>query len=341
MPILDIVWVVVLLVLIVLACTVFTNSVEWLGHRYQLSEGAVGSVLAAVGTALPETIVPIVAIVSGALGASEVSAEQGSEIGVGAILGAPFLLSTLAMFIVFASVYIFTTLKKRTLEMRLDKGLFLRDLQYFFVAYLVVFAAAFIPVYPIKVALAIGLLVYYGVYVKRTFAQEHEPSTEFHLEPLYFAPKAKDPLTWLIYLQLLAGIGGIILLAHLFVEEIHHLSDLLGIQALVLSLIVVPIATELPEKFNSVTWLSKRKDNLALGNITGAMVFQSCIPPAVGLSFTPWALDFTAMLSVILCLASSGVLYLAIRLQETVRPLVFAIGGIFYLIFVWHAFSQM
>jgi cation:H+ antiporter len=35
----------------------FTNAVEWIGHRLEVGVGAVGSVLAAVGTAMPETLI--------------------------------------------------------------------------------------------------------------------------------------------------------------------------------------------------------------------------------------------------------------------------------------------
>ena len=55
---------------------------------------------------------------------------------------------------------------------------------------------------------------------------------------------------------------------------------------LVLSLVLAPLATELPEKANSFFWVREGKDTLALGNITGAMVFQSLIPISFGLAFT-------------------------------------------------------
>ena len=65
----------------------FTNAVEWLGHRLELGEGAVGSLLAAVGTAMPETLIAIVALIG---------AEEGAEqVAIGAIVGAPFLLGRL------------------------------------------------------------------------------------------------------------------------------------------------------------------------------------------------------------------------------------------------------
>src|SRR4030042_1977729 len=80
------------LAIILISCEVFTNGIEWLGLRLGLAETATGSILAAVGTAMPETIIPLIAIFLG-------TAEQGEEIGEGAILGAPFMLGTLAMFI--------------------------------------------------------------------------------------------------------------------------------------------------------------------------------------------------------------------------------------------------
>ena len=49
-------------VAIYLACEFFTNGVEWLGRALSLSETATGTILAAFGTALPETVVTLVAV---------------------------------------------------------------------------------------------------------------------------------------------------------------------------------------------------------------------------------------------------------------------------------------
>ena len=79
----------------------FTNAVEWIGHRLKLGEGAVGSILAAVGTAMPETLIAIVALLS---------VDAGSEdVAIGAIVGAPFLLATLAMGLVGLFAYLYRT----------------------------------------------------------------------------------------------------------------------------------------------------------------------------------------------------------------------------------------
>ncbi len=330
--------IIVLLILIVSCCSLFTNAIEWTGHRFQLSEGAVGSVLAAVGTALPETLVPIIAILSGTLGLSHMNAESGHDIGVGAILGAPFLLSTLAMWVTATAMYYFAALKKRDSKLKIDLDLFRRDLHYFFPAYLTVFAAAFIASPMTKNILSVCLVGFYGFYVYRTLQREHIPDEEFDLPALNFAPKSKEPKTWVILGQLAVSLIVLLVLVHFFVEEINDVATTLGIPALVLSLIVTPIATELPEKFNSVVWIRAKKDNLALGNITGAMVFQSCIPTAIGLSFTPWVLNTQGMLSVALCVTSALMVYLFAWKAPKQLPKALFAGGAFYLVFLFYTF---
>ena len=56
----------------------FTNAVEWAGNKLEIGEGATGSMLAAVGTAMPETLIPIVAIIGGAEGAEDVASARSS-----------------------------------------------------------------------------------------------------------------------------------------------------------------------------------------------------------------------------------------------------------------------
>lgn len=349
-----------LLFAIVFCCAGFTNAIEWLGHRLNLSEGVVGSVFAAVGTALPETIVPIVAIVSGVLGIGGLTAESGHDIGIGSILGAPFMLATLAFALSGLSVLIFTFMGKRKLDMTLNEPLFLRDMSYFFPAFIMAVLATYLPAGLMWLRYAIGaaLLGWYAWYLIRTFqledvkapvAQEeaeiaeglHKVEAEHDLEPLWFAPKKLEPATAMILTQTFVGVAGIVVLAHQFVGGIHTVAERYGIPAMVLSLIVVPIATELPEKFNSVLWISKSKDTLAMGNVTGAMVFQSCIPTAVGVCFTPWVMDSLTQTSALLCLAAAFVVTLVVwKTPAKVTGFALMAAGLFYGAFLWQVFHQ-
>lgn len=330
--------IIVVLALIVLACIVFTNAVEHLGEELNLSEGAVGSVLAAVGTALPETIVPLVAIIGAYLTGGDLHA--GEEIGIGAILGAPFLLGTLAFFVTGAAVYFFARAGRRDTNMPINSVIMLRDMHYFALAYGIAVLSSFIPFKPVKYAIAAFLLVIYLIYVVktiRTASKEPEGGHE-ELEALYFTNFVKMSKKYrllAVLVQLFIALAGIIVLAHIFVEHIKHLSDIFNINPLILSLIVAPIATELPEKFNSILWVSNRKDTLAMGNITGAMVFQSCIPVAVGLCLTPWVLSVDAWVNVITVFLSVGVVYGSIVSNKGIlKPSALLMGGVFYLLFL-------
>ena len=89
----DIVLLIASLAIILVAAELFTNGIEWFGHKLNLAEGAVGSVLAAVATAMPETLIPVIAILGPVL-MGGTATESSSAVGVGAILGAPFMLST-------------------------------------------------------------------------------------------------------------------------------------------------------------------------------------------------------------------------------------------------------
>ncbi len=314
------------LALILLSAEGFTNGVEWLGKKLKLSEGAVGSILAAVGTALPESMIPIIAIVFGTGKAAE-------EIGIGAILGAPFMLTTLALAIAGVAAIVFKIEGKQRKFMLIDSSVMMRDLKFFLIVYSMAFLATFLPQGSIRLVVAVLLVITYFLYVAHTL-KGGSTLEEAHLKPLYFARKQHDPATPVVVLQVLTALTGIIFGAHLFVDGIEHVAEILHVSPFVLSIIIAPIATELPEKFNSVIWLRQGKDTLALGNITGAMVFQSSLIPALGIAFTPWALSQLAAISVILALAGAALVYVNLRVRKGLRPTALVFNGTLYMVFV-------
>lgn len=323
------------LAFILFACTIFTNAVEWLGKKLNLGQGAVGSILAAVGTALPETIIPIIAILFS-------KGQSSHDVGIGAIAGAPFMLGTLAFFITGLATIIYTLLKKRTLEMNVDLSVFERDLTYFIIVYGIAVATTFIHNHKaIRVIIAITLFVMYLVYIKKTFADESGNQEDQELEELYFTRFLKLPNTLLwVSIQLLVSLSFIVYGAHLFVDYVQKVSALIGIPALVLSIIITPIATELPEKLNSIIWVGKKKDTLALGNITGAMVFQSSVPVVFGIIFTPWDLKGITMVSAILAFVSAILNLSWVKIKKCVNPIALLFGGVLYLIFIGYVFLR-
>lgn len=321
------------LFLIVGCCVVFTNAVEHLGKIYNLNEGAVGSILAAVGTALPETIVPLVAIIGAYFAHTDVAV--GKEIGIGAILGAPFLLSTLAMFVTGLAVVIFWKMGIRERKMNANYVVMFRDLKFFFFSYTLAIAAGFIPFKPLKYICAAALFGYYILYVFRTLNCSHSQCGEnAEVDKLLFEKIFKKYNTILVWLQVVLSIAALICFAHMFVGQIQFFAKIFNINPLVLSLILAPIATELPEKFNSVLWVSHSKDTLALGNITGAMVFQSCIPTAIGILLTPWVFGTESIINIVLVYLSTILLFINLYRDKAFSAHILVTCGIFYLVYL-------
>jgi cation:H+ antiporter len=330
------------LCVILLGAEVFTNGVEWLGKKLKLSEGAVGSILAAVGTALPETMIPVIAILFG--GGGEAGGHGGGhDIGIGAILGAPFMLSTLAMFISGTAVIYYKKKRDNYPVMNVNAIVMERDLKFFLIVYTTAILAAFLPTHNLKLFVIIFLVGAYGYYVYLTLTDpcptrdDEEELAQCYFDKI-FTKKGNDPALLLIILQVVFALGLIILGARYFVQSIEFMAELFGIPAFVLSLIIAPVATELPEKFNSVIWISQGKDTLALGNITGAMVFQSSLIPALGIALTDWNLTTGALISAVLALVSSLMIYYQLKLRDQLTPYILLVGGGFYLVFVGFVF---
>jgi cation:H+ antiporter len=321
----------VALVAILLGAAFFTNAVEILGSRLGMGQGAVGSLLAAVGTALPESMIAIVAILEPAVSGGDT--EGGAEIGVGAILGAPFMLATLALFVVGASALAFARRRPQGAPIVADGATIGRDIRYFLIFFAAAAAVGLVSLPFWLKAVVAGLLVAgYVRYVRLTLASggplEDVPATLLSL------PRRPNPPLFAVAAQVLASLGVIVAGAHFFVDAVEHAAEGLGLPAGLIALILAPLATELPEKFNSIFWIRDGKDTLALGNITGAMLFQSTIPVTFGILFTPWNLDALSLFAAALALASGALVYLALERSGKLRARHLMVGGVFYLAFV-------
>jgi cation:H+ antiporter len=309
----------------------FTNGVEWAGHKLAIAEAAVGSLLAAVGTALPETFVPAVALLTG-----RDSPQAHNAVGVGAIIGAPLMLSTVALFVMGVAALVFRG-RRRQIALRVAREDARRDLGFFIPIFLVLLLCGLGSLAPLLRHLIAGaLLAVYGAYAAVMLRLERAHGAEvehgLYMEAL-LGGDAVHPRGWTTAAQVAAGVLAILFGATEFVDQIILFSQHAGINPGVLSLILSPLATELPEKYNSVVWIRQNKDHLALANITGAMVFQSCIPVALGIAFTPWHLTHAEILGAAIALGSAAILWINLRDSRLGTPTLM-IGGGAYAVFI-------
>ena len=278
-------------VLLVLASELFTNAIEWAGYRLRLGTGATGSLLAAFGTSLPEMVVPVVALIA--------HAPSADSVAIGAVLGAPFLLLTLGVAVTGLAVLS----RPRAHALVIDRRQPRRDLGVFVIAFSAVLICTVLP-FPARVGVGVALLATYGGYVVATL-RGGVPVDEMP-EPLHVVRwRAGQPHTLLISGQLTAAVLLLVVGSDLFVRALNQAASALNVPTLILALVVVPLATELPETLNSVLWVRSRDDMLAFGNVAGSSAFQSCVLAFIGVVFTTWRPGPGGLISGVVTLATA------------------------------------
>ena len=263
------------LFLVVVAAGLFTNAIEWAGYRLNLGTGATGSLLAALGTSLPETVVPIVALAT--------HSPDANSVATGAVLGSPFLLLGIG-----AGATGIAVLNRRGRRGRLviDANQARRDLGVFLGAFSVAVLASLLPSGP-RIAVGIALLATYAAYVVATLSGSGD--ADAMPEPLHIVRwRPGSPHPMLVTLQLAIAIVLLIFGSQLFVTALDQTASALQVPALVLALVIVPVATELPETLNGVLWVRTGDDMLAFGNVAGSAAFQACVLASIGIMFTTW-----------------------------------------------------
>ncbi len=283
----------VAIVLIVAGAIGFTNAVEWLGQRHDQGQSAVGPLLAPVGTALPESNHPILALIAGG------GDPESVEVAIGAIIGAPFWLGTAAMLLIAGSAIAFRRRREHAEHVHPDPATTRRDLGLFLVAMpLAVLLGVLDTSLAVRIAGAVVLVLAYAWHTTRLVkqAQGEAEADDEDIEDLYIDTTKEDPPTTAqVAVQFVVSLGAIIFGAELFVRGVESIAESISVAPLIISLVLAPLATELPEKANSVLWIREDKDVLAVGNVTGAMAFQATIPVALGMVLTDWHLEPAAV----------------------------------------------
>jgi len=303
--------------------------VEWLGRRLGVGETATGTILAAFGTALPESAVTFVAVAFG-----KDSAQK--DIGVGAALGGPLVLATISYAVVgVALLWNRRRLGRATAAVECDSNKLRRD-QGWFLGLFVVKVALGLVVFKYKPLLGVLFLLAYAVYLVRELHGAQVLGEEM-LEPLTLHPKGDPGLLWPL-VQTIAALIVIAIASKVFVGQLERIGVWAQLSPQMVALLLSPVATELPETMNALIWVRQGKERLALANISGAMMIQATIPTALGLFFTSWVFSRALIVSGVITMAAVVVLlYLFSRRTVNARWLVPLVGlyAVFVAAIVW------
>lgn len=310
--------------LIYVSCELFVNGIEWFGRKFNISNNAVGTVLAALGTALPESLVTFIAVVFGT------TADQ-KDIGIGAALGGPLILSTLGYAIVGYFLIFYHKKRAQGSDLDIDGHKLGRDQLWFLGIFILNIIVGF-TFFPEKKWISIFFLLSYLFYGYKEMNSDTLQEEDF-LEPLTFRPKQSEPETKWVILQTLFALGLIFFGSQLFVNRLELLSQSFGMPAHIISLFLSPIATELPEILNAIIWVGQGKEMLALGNISGSMMIQATIPSALGIMFTPWLFDSYLTAAAITTVLSITFLYFTLHTNK-ISAKRLSLTSLFYAAFV-------
>jgi cation:H+ antiporter len=219
-----------------------------------------------------------------------------------------------------------------------------RDLDFFLAAFAFAACALFVPhdLGWLRVSIALVMVLTYFFYVLLTLQASEKLVREGHgtqaAQAMWLNRIGFKQNLFAIVLQMALGLALLVAGAKGFIHLVEEAAPVLGISVLVLSLMIVPIATELPEKINSILWIRRRKDTLAIGNITGAMVFQGTLLPAIGITLTPWVPQKEVLAGVIITfMAALWIRFML--LKGGLRVWHFCVNGMFYALYLLIALS--
>jgi cation:H+ antiporter len=312
--------------LIYLACEYFVNGVEWVGRRMNLGETTTGTVLAAFGTALPESAVTFVAVVFGRDAAQR-------NIGVGAAVGGPLVLATISYAVVgFVLLLSQRRLKRADAGLEVDCARLCRDQGWFVLIFVATIALGLVD-FPGKRWCGIALFAAYAWYVWREMRNDGKDiERQDALEPLKFRPHDPNPsMTWAA-IQTVSALIVISIASRVFVSQIESIGDGLGVSAQFIALLLSPVATELPETLNAVIWVRQGRERLALANISGAMMIQATVPAGLAMLFTPWRFDKPLIAAALITTVAVLALWLLFQRRAVSARKLIPVGGL-YLVF--------
>ena len=265
--------------LTLLSSAALGDALEGLGSELRLSSGALGSVVTPLVTSLPELVVVLYSLI--------IYGAKGYGVAEGTVIGEPFIISSLML----PALIILATLMRRA-PLRGHQSLVQP-----FAVFVAFFPSVVLPsiIYDLRVkyAVAIFLAVIYALFMMRQANSGGE--LERVSEPLLSRRLGRAGIA----MQLTLSVLGIYFGSELLVQGVLEVSRAVGIQPLEVSILLVPMATALPESGVAFAWELRGHDELAVRAMVGETVLYATVYPALGIIAAPWRLDLPAVEAVI------------------------------------------
>jgi len=266
--------------------------------------------------------------------------DPGSQaVGIGAVIGAPFMLATVVFAVIGCIARFRGSVYRQTGgSLAVEPRAAINGLSVFALTFALIVGASFAPTPAVRTIAAIAVVIAYLGYLAHQF-RGAAAKMETAPPPLRFAPRSKQPSMWIVTGQMALALAMTVVAARWFVASVTGVSAQVGIPPLVVSLFVSPIATELPEVTNVILWMRRGEDELAIGNVLGAMIFQTSVASAIAMLASPWRLDAHAYGACLATAAAVVTVLVATAFKRRLSSVAMIACGLFYLgyvIFAWN-----
>jgi cation:H+ antiporter len=198
----------------------------------------------------------------------------------------------------------------------------------------------FVHVSWLKYGFGLFFLAAFVVYMILMFRQRTSELMEESEELTFgrFGPRTLSFQRIAVAAQVLAAAVLLYIGSRLLVSAVATIATTINASPLGIAMVIIPIATVIPETITALIWGYRGKDTLSVGSLVGEKILFATFYPAVGLFLTSWVLNIDAVFSVI-CTTVVSLLLLILILKKRLPWYGLLFGLIFFIIFAVMIFS--
>jgi cation:H+ antiporter len=118
------------------------------------------------------------------------------------------------------------------------------------------------------------LLILFSLYISYLYSMARKDRRNFKLNTDLTKIEHSKKQIFKASILSLIGIAGVLLGAHLIVDNAVIIAKRLGISEILISVTIIALGTSLPEAATSLTAMKKGKSDIAIGNVVGSNIFN-------------------------------------------------------------------
>ncbi len=256
------------IIFLVLGILILMKSADWLvsgassiAEKFKVSPMVIGLTVVAFGTSAPELVVSLTSAFSGNTNLALGNIIGSNIANILLILGASALLCPLVV-------------QKNTVWKEIPMS-FLGALVLFVLALQNIIDDGSIFNIPLSGPEIVGsitrsngiiLLAFFIIFLYYTFGIAKVSADS--------EPEIEQRKTWVSVLLITAGLGGLILGSKLLVDSGINIAKAFGVSDILIGLTLVAVGTSIPELVTSLVAASKKKIDIAVGNVVGSNIFN-------------------------------------------------------------------